>query len=61
MPVRKVGKNSYQWGMHGKVYSGSGAKSKAAAQGRAAYAHGYKGKKKTKVQKMHMTKKSSGY
>lgn len=42
MPVHKV-KGGYKWGSKGKVY-----KSKAAAerQGRAAYASGYKGKKK---------------
>ena len=47
MPVHKVaGKGTkYQWGSHGKVYTGKGAKAKAAAQGRAAYANGYKGKK----------------
>lgn len=44
MPVHKV-KGGYQWGGHGKIYRGTGAKQKAAKQGRAAYAHGYKGKK----------------
>lgn len=34
MPVRKV-KSGYQWGTHGKVYTGAGAKEKAAKQGRA--------------------------
>ena len=43
-PVHAV-KGGYQWGGHGKVYKGSGAKAKAAAQGRAAYASGYKGKR----------------
>lgn len=43
MPVRKV-KGGYRWGGHGKVYHGKGAKKKAAKQGRAAYASGYKGK-----------------
>lgn len=42
MPVHKAG-SGYQWGSHGKVYHGKGAAKKAAAQGRAAYAHGYKG------------------
>jgi hypothetical protein len=46
MPVHKAtsksGKNGYQWGNHGKVYTGAGAKEKAAAQGRAAHAAGYK-------------------
>lgn len=42
MPVRKV-PGGYQWGTKGKVY-----KTKAAAerQGRAAYASGYKTRKK---------------
>ena len=42
MPVHKV-KSGYRWGSKGKVYKGKGAKAKAARQGRAAYAHGYKG------------------
>lgn len=42
MPVHAA-KGGYQWGGHGKVYKGKGAKAKAAAQGRAAYASGYKG------------------
>lgn len=49
MPVHKTtskGKPAYQWGTHGKKYTGKGAEKKAAAQGRAAYANGYKGKKK---------------
>lgn len=40
MPVRKV-KGGYRWGKRGKVYK---SKKKAARQGRAAYASGYKGK-----------------
>lgn len=43
MPVHKEGKG-YQWGGHGKVYTGPDAKAKATAQGRAAYANGYTGK-----------------
>jgi hypothetical protein len=43
MPVHKQGKG-FQWGNHCKVYTGPEAKSKAAAQGRAAYANGYRGK-----------------
>lgn len=43
MPVRKV-KGGYRWGGHGKVYRGKGARRKAAKQGRAAYANGYRGK-----------------
>ena len=43
-PVHSVSGGGYQWGGHGKVYRGPGAQAKAAAQGRAAYAHGYKGK-----------------
>jgi len=45
MPVHKV-KGGYRWGSHGKLYRGKGAKAKAARQGRAAYASGYKGRKK---------------
>jgi len=44
MPVRKVA-GGYQWGSHGRVYK---SKEKAEAQGRAAYASGYKGKSKGK-------------
>ena len=40
MPVRKV-TGGYKWGSHGKVYK---SKAKAARQGRAIYASGYKGK-----------------
>jgi len=43
MPVHKV-KGGYRWGSHGKIYKGKGAKEKAARQGRAAYANGYRGK-----------------
>ena len=53
MPVKSVsttrnGKSvtGYKWGSSGKIYTGPGAKQKAAAQGRAAYAQGYKGKSK---------------
>lgn len=46
MPVHPVKKNGkvvgYQWGHSGKVYSGTNAKGKATAQGRAAYANGYR-------------------
>lgn len=45
MPVRKVG-GGYQWGSKGKIYKGPGAAAKAAKQGRAAYANGYRGKAK---------------
>lgn len=45
MPIRKV-KGGYQWGKSGKIYKGKGAKQKAAKQARAAYANGYKSKKK---------------
>ena len=43
MPVHKSG-GGYKWGNHGKVYKGPGAKAKAAKQGAAAHANGYKGK-----------------
>jgi hypothetical protein len=44
MPVRRV-KGGYRWGRHGRIY-----KTKAAAerQGRAAYASGYRGRKRSK-------------
>ncbi|MBI3336638.1 hypothetical protein HYZ98_03690 [Candidatus Peregrinibacteria bacterium] len=35
----------YQCGNHGKKYRGRGAVAKAARQGRAAYAHGYRGQR----------------
>lgn len=45
MPVRRVtrpgGGTGYQWGTQGKVYP---TRAQAAAQGRAAYASGYKSK-----------------
>jgi hypothetical protein len=44
MPVHPTGTpGCFQWGGHGKVYCGRGAREKAGAQGRAAYAHGYRG------------------
>jgi len=53
MPVKPVnttrqGKpvTGYRWGTSGKVYTGPGAKARAAAHGRAAFASGYKGKTK---------------
>jgi len=53
MPVHKVtttknGKPAvgYKWGQHGHIYTGPGAQQRAAAQGRAAYASGYRGKSK---------------
>ena len=46
MPVRRVqgpgGKVGYQWGTTGKIYTGSDAQAKAAAQGHAAYRSGYR-------------------
>ena len=52
MPVQKVyttrnGKpvTGYRWGNSGKIYVGPGAEKRAGAQGRAAYASGYKKKK----------------
>jgi hypothetical protein len=39
MPVHKT-KGGYKWGSKGKVYK---SKAKAARQGRAAYANGYRG------------------
>jgi hypothetical protein len=40
MPVHPT-KGGYQWGGHGKVYRGPGAKAKAERQGAAAHASGY--------------------
>lgn len=49
MPVHRTSKPTcFQWGSHGATYCGRGAASKAAAQGRAAYAHGYQGKGHTR-------------
>lgn len=45
MPVRKVtvnGQTGYRWGSSGKTYFGPGAQARAAAQGRAAHAAGYR-------------------
>lgn len=51
-PVKKSGKTvGYQWGGHGKVYTGKGAKEKATKQGQAAYANGYKGSASEKLTK----------
>jgi len=44
MPIRKV-KGGYQWGKHGKVYP---TREQAERQARAAYAAGYREKKKGK-------------
>lgn len=42
-PVRESGTIvGYQWGQHGKVYRGKGAEEKAAKQGAAAHATGYR-------------------
>ena len=46
MPVKKCSGSGYKWGNSGKCYKGKGAKAKAAKQGRAAYANGYKEKGK---------------
>lgn len=43
MPVHKTKGGGYQWGHHGKKYYGKNAKAKAARQGRAARANGYRG------------------
>jgi len=50
MPVHSEG-GGFQWGGKGKVYKGKGAKAKAAKQGAAAYANGYKGKGSPKGKK----------
>jgi len=41
MPVHKSG-SGWKWGKSGKLYKGSGAKSRAEAQARAIYASGYR-------------------
>lgn len=59
MPVHKKG-SGYQWGNHGKVYTGPNAKEKAAAQGRAAYANGYKGKASENLMPKNKASKNLG-
>ena len=44
MPVHKTKSGGYKWGKSGKTYYGRGAKKKAARQGRAIKASGYRGK-----------------
>lgn len=51
MPVHRTPGGGYQWGSSGKVYRGPGAEQKAQAQGRAAYASGYRGKARRKLGK----------
>lgn len=46
MKVQNNGKTGFRWGQHGHVYYGPGAQAKAALQGRAAYAAGYRAEKK---------------
>lgn len=48
MPVHTTKGGGWQWGRHGKIYKGEGAKEKAVVQGKAAYANGYRGKGKGK-------------
>jgi len=43
VPVHSLGGGCYRWGESGKRYCGEGARARAAKQGRAAYAGGYKG------------------
>jgi hypothetical protein len=47
MPVHtwttKSGKRCAKWGKSGRTYCGKSAVKKAGKQGRAAYAHGYRG------------------
>ena len=45
MPIRKVGKNKWQWGKHGKIYP---TRKQAVKQAVAAYASGYKENKRKK-------------
>lgn len=58
MPVEKVyttrqGRSvvGYRWGSQGRIYTGPGAEQQAAAQGRAAYAGGYRGSARNKNSK----------
>jgi hypothetical protein len=51
MPANKTG-GGYRWGSSGKLYKGKGAKKKAARQGRAARAAGYKGNRKSSKTRM---------
>jgi hypothetical protein len=44
MPVQKMPNGKYRWGNHGKMYD---KKADAEKQAAAAYANGYRGKKKT--------------
>ena len=44
MPVHRTKSGGYKWGKSGKTYYGKGAKRKAAKQGRAVRASGYKGR-----------------
>lgn len=53
MPVHPVKGGGYQWGNRGKVYTGAGAAARAAAQGRAAYANGYRGAGEVPQRKPH--------
>lgn len=55
MPVKRVQTirngervTGYRWGSSGRIYTGPGAQQRAAAQGRAVYAAGYRSKGKTK-------------
>jgi hypothetical protein len=41
--IKKNGRRCAKWGKSGKLYCGKDAKAKAGKQGRAAYAHGYRG------------------
>lgn len=43
MPVHHRGRGCFQWGDHGKIYCGRGARQRAERQGRAAFASGYRG------------------
>ena len=47
MPVHPRGRGCFQWGTHGKVYCGPGARGKAERQGRAAHARGYRSREES--------------
>lgn len=55
MPIQKCqanGETGYKWGEHGKCYTGSDAKEKAEAQGRAVHAAGWEGSMVLQLQTM---------
>ena len=60
MPVHPVKGGGFQWGGKGKVYHGPKAQARAAAQGRAAYANGYRGHDMPQVKPKFMRPRGRG-